>query len=119
MAIRVETDSMGSINVPGDKYYGAQTARSLANFDIGGEKMPTEIITAFGVLKKAAANANFKLKLMDKKTRDLIVRAADEVIAGKLGDHFPLVVWQTGSGRRSCRRPRRSSRASSTTTSRS
>jgi fumarate hydratase class II len=101
MATRVETDSMGSINVPGEKYYGAQTARSLANFDIGGEKMPVEIIRAFGILKKAAANANFKLKLMDKKTRDLIVKAADEVIAGKLADHFPLVVWQTGSGTQS------------------
>jgi len=101
MATRVETDSMGSINVPADKYYGAQTARSLANFDIGGEKMPTEIIRAFGILKKAAANANFKLKLMDKATRDLIVAAADEVIAGKLAGHFPLVVWQTGSGTQS------------------
>ncbi|HQZ13955.1 MAG TPA: class II fumarate hydratase [Devosia sp.] len=101
MATRVETDSMGSINVPGEKYYGAQTARSLANFDIGGEKMPTEIIRAFGILKKAAANANHKLKLMDKATRDLIVKAADEVISGELGDHFPLVVWQTGSGTQS------------------
>ena len=101
MTTRVETDSMGSINVPDDKYYGAQTARSLANFDIGGEKMPTEIIRAFGILKKAAANANFKLKLMDKATRDLIVKAADEVISGQLSDHFPLVVWQTGSGTQS------------------
>ena len=101
MAMRVETDTMGSINVPADKYYGAQTARSLANFDIGGEKMPAEIIRAFGILKKAAANANHKLKLMDKKTRDLIVTAADEVIAGRLADHFPLVVWQTGSGTQS------------------
>ena len=101
MAMRVETDTMGSINVPADKYYGAQTARSLANFDIGGEKMPAEIIRAFGILKKAAANANHKLKLMDKKTRDLIVAAADEVIAGRLADHFPLVVWQTGSGTQS------------------
>jgi fumarate hydratase, class II len=101
MAMRVETDTMGSINVPADKYYGAQTARSLANFDIGGEKMPAEIIRAFGILKKAAANANHKLKLMDKKTRDLIVAAADEVIEGKLADHFPLVVWQTGSGTQS------------------
>jgi fumarate hydratase class II len=101
MVMRVETDSMGSINVPGDKYYGAQTARSLANFDIGGEKMPAEIIRAFGILKKAAANANYKLKLLDKKSRDLIVRAADEVIAGRLNDHFPLVVWQTGSGTQS------------------
>ncbi|HHY49744.1 MAG TPA: class II fumarate hydratase, partial [Alphaproteobacteria bacterium] len=101
MATRVETDSMGSINVPADKYYGAQTARSLANFDIGGEKMPAEIIRAFGILKKAAAIANHKLKLMDKRTRDLIVAAADEVIAGKLDEHFPLVVWQTGSGTQS------------------
>jgi fumarate hydratase class II len=99
--MRVESDSMGTINVPDDKYYGAQTARSLANFDIGGEKMPAEIIRAFGILKKAAALANNKLGLMDDKTRDLIVAAADEVIAGKLKDHFPLVVWQTGSGTQS------------------
>ncbi|KKB10998.1 fumarate hydratase [Devosia geojensis] len=101
MSMRVESDSMGTINVPADKYYGAQTARSLANFDIGGERMPTEIITAFGILKKAAALANHKLGLMDEKTRDLIIAAADEVIAGKLADHFPLVVWQTGSGTQS------------------
>jgi fumarate hydratase class II len=99
--MRVESDSMGTINVPADKYYGAQTARSLANFDIGGEKMPVEIIRAFGILKKAAALANFKLGLMDETTRDLIVAAADEVIAGRLKDHFPLVVWQTGSGTQS------------------
>ncbi len=92
---------MGTINVPSDKYYGAQTARSLANFDIGGEKMPAEIIRAFGILKKAAALANFKLGLMDEATRDLVVKAADEVISGKLKDHFPLVVWQTGSGTQS------------------
>jgi len=92
---------MGTINVPADKYYGAQTARSLANFDIGGEKMPAEIIRAFGILKKAAALANNKLGLMDEPTRDLIVKAADEVISGKLKDHFPLVVWQTGSGTQS------------------
>ena len=101
MTTRVESDSMGTINVPDDKYYGAQTARSLANFDIGGEKMPAEIIHAFGILKKAAALANFRLGLMDEKTRDLIVAAADEVIAGKLAEHFPLVVWQTGSGTQS------------------
>jgi len=100
-SIRVESDSMGTINVPSDKYYGAQTARSLANFDIGGEKMPAEIIRAFGILKKAAALANFKLGLMDEATRDLVVKAADEVISGKLKDHFPLVVWQTGSGTQS------------------
>ena len=101
MGMRVESDSMGTINVPDDKYYGAQTARSLANFDIGGEKMPVEIIRAFGILKKAAALANHRLGLMDEATRDLIVRAADEVIDGKLKDHFPLVVWQTGSGTQS------------------
>ena len=100
-SIRVEADSMGTINVPSDKYYGAQTARSLANFDIGGEKMPVEIIRAFGILKKAAALANFKLGLMDETTRDLITQAADEVISGKLKEHFPLVVWQTGSGTQS------------------
>jgi len=101
MGTRVESDSMGTINVPSEKYYGAQTARSLANFDIGGEKMPVEIIRAFGILKKAAALANHKLGLLDEKTRDLIVTAADEVIGGKLADHFPLVVWQTGSGTQS------------------
>ncbi|MCW5720910.1 MAG: class II fumarate hydratase [Devosia sp.] len=101
MTTRVESDTMGTINVPTDKYYGAQTARSLMNFDIGGEKMPTEIVRAFGILKKAAALANTKLGLMDEKTRDLIVAAADEVIAGKLAEHFPLVVWQTGSGTQS------------------
>jgi fumarate hydratase, class II len=101
MTMRVESDSMGTINVPSAKYYGAQTARSLANFDIGGEKMPKEIIVAFGILKKAAALANHKLGLLDEKTRDLIVAAADEVISGKLEEHFPLVVWQTGSGTQS------------------
>jgi fumarate hydratase class II len=101
MATRTETDSMGAIEVPTDRYYGAQTARSLQNFDIGGEKMPTEIIHAFGILKKAAALANFRLGLLDAEKRDLIVKAADEVIAGKLAEHFPLVVWQTGSGTQS------------------
>ncbi|WP_375452422.1 class II fumarate hydratase [uncultured Devosia sp.] len=101
MSMRVESDSMGTINVPSGKYYGAQTARSLANFDIGGEKMPKEIITAFGILKKAAALANHKLGLLDETTRDLIIAAADEVIAGRLEEHFPLVVWQTGSGTQS------------------
>ena len=101
MGTRVESDSMGTINVPSEKYYGAQTARSLANFDIGGEKMPTEIIRAFGILKKAAALANHKLGLLPSELRDLIVAAADEVIDGKLAAHFPLVVWQTGSGTQS------------------
>ena len=101
MSTRVESDTMGQIEVPNDKYYGAQTARSLMNFDIGGEKMPTEIVTGFGILKKAAALANHKLGLMDEATRDLVIAAADEVISGQLSEHFPLVVWQTGSGTQS------------------
>ena len=101
MASRVESDSMGTINVPSNRYYGAQTARSLANFDIGGERMPTGIIHAFGILKKAAAITNSKLGLLDPTLRDLIVAAADEVIGGTLAEHFPLVVWQTGSGTQS------------------
>jgi fumarate hydratase class II len=98
MTTRTETDSMGPIEVPGDRYYGAQTARSLMNFRIGGERMPIELIRAFGLLKKAAALVNGELGLLPPEKVDLIVRAADEIIAGKLDDHFPLVVWQTGSG---------------------
>jgi fumarate hydratase class II len=101
MATRVETDSMGSIEVPADKYYGAQTMRSRRNFKIGEERMPIEIIHAFGVLKKAAAITNRELDNLDQDICDLIVRAADEVIEGELDDHFPLVVWQTGSGTQS------------------
>ncbi|MCB9992318.1 MAG: class II fumarate hydratase [Hyphomicrobiaceae bacterium] len=101
MSTRTESDSMGTIEVPGDKYYGAQTARSLMNFEIGGERMPAEIIHAFGILKKAAALTNNELGLLDDELTGLIARAADEVIAGKLADHFPLVVWQTGSGTQS------------------
>ena len=101
MSTRTETDSMGPIAVASEKYYGAQTARSLMNFDIGGEKMPLEIVHAFGILKKAAAITNTRLGLMEETIRDLVVAAADEVIAGKLDDHFPLVVWQTGSGTQS------------------
>jgi fumarate hydratase class II len=98
MATRIETDSMGRLEVPVDKYYGAQTARSLVNFRIGTEPMPAEIIRAFGTLKKAAALANHELGLLDETRKDLIAQAAQEVIEGKLADHFPLVVWQTGSG---------------------
>src|ERR1700674_958960 len=95
---RIESDSIGKIQVPNDRYYGAQTARSLIHFDIGRETMPPELIRAFGILKKAAALVNQQLgKLAPEKAR-LIVRAADEVIAGKLDEHFPLHVWQTGSG---------------------
>ncbi len=98
MDYRIETDTMGEIKVPVDRYYGAQTARSLMNFRIGGERMPRELIRAMGILKKAAALVNMELGLLPKDKGDLIVKAADEVIEGKLDDHFPLVVWQTGSG---------------------
>ena len=95
---RTESDSMGKIEVPVDRYYGAQTARSLIHFDIGRDTMPPELIRAFGILKKAAALVNHDLgKLSAEKTR-LITQAADEVIAGKLDEHFPLHIWQTGSG---------------------
>lgn len=98
MQFRIETDTMGEVQVPSDRYYGAQTGRSLMNFKIGTEKMPPELIRAFGILKKAAAITNQELGLLTKEKADLICQAADEVIDGKLTDHFPLVVWQTGSG---------------------
>src|SRR6202142_2304480 len=95
---RIESDSMGKIEVPNDRYYGAQTARSLIHFDIGRETMPPELIRAFGVLKKAAALVNKDLGKLSGEKAKLIVQAADEVIAGKLDEHFPLHGWQTGSG---------------------
>ena len=98
MAYRIETDSMGEIEVPEDKYYGAQTARSLVHFKIGGDRFPREIIRALGILKKAAAMTNEELGILDSDKAALIIQAADEVIAGDLDEHFPLVVWQTGSG---------------------
>ena len=98
MEFRIETDSMGEIQVPTDKYYGAQTARSLMNFKIGGERFPRELIRALGILKKAAALTNKELGILPVDKADLIVKASDEVIDGKLDEHFPLVVWQTGSG---------------------
>ncbi|MCB9658813.1 MAG: class II fumarate hydratase [Polyangiales bacterium] len=101
MSTRIESDSMGTIEVPNDRYYGAQTMRSRMNFRIGEERMPTDIIRAFGILKKAAAQTNQALGNLDATIADLIVKAADEVIAGTLDDHFPLVVWQTGSGTQS------------------
>src|SRR5688572_28180598 len=98
MNTRVESDSMGEIEVAADKYWGAQTQRSLLHFNIGDDRMPREMIRALGILKKAAALVNEKLgKLAPEKSR-LIVQAADEVIEGKLDEHFPLRVWQTGSG---------------------
>ena len=98
MDYRTETDSMGEIKVPTDKYYGAQTARSLMNFKIGGDRFPRELIRALGILKKAAALTNKELGILPADKAELIVKAADEVIEGKLDEHFPLVVWQTGSG---------------------
>ena len=103
MEYRIERDSMGEMQVPADRYWGAQTQRSYQNFKIGGEVMPREITHAFGILKKAAALANHQLKpeKMDEKRLNAICQACDEVISGKLNDHFPLVVWQTGSGTQS------------------
>jgi fumarate hydratase class II len=98
---RIESDSMGKIPVPNDRYYGAQTARSLIHFDIGEDRMPREVVHAFGVLKKACALVNQDLGKLPADKAELIVRAADEVAEGKLDDHFPLRVWQTGSGTQS------------------
>lgn len=98
MSYRIEKDTMGEIQVPSDKYYGAQTARSLMNFRIGGDKFPRELIRALGILKKAAAITNKELGTLPADKADLIIKAAEEVIEGKLDEHFPLVVWQTGSG---------------------
>jgi fumarate hydratase class II len=95
---RTESDSMGKIDVPADRYYGAQTARSLIHFAIGKDTMPPELIRAFGILKKAAALVNQDLGKLPADKTALITQAADEVIAGKLNDHFPLRIWQTGSG---------------------
>src|SRR5437016_8630836 len=95
---RVETDSFGPIEVPADRYWGAQTQRSLQNFRIGQDRMPIAIVRALGIVKLAAAETNRELGLMDQRRARAIVRAAREVIDGELDDHFPLVVWQTGSG---------------------
>ena len=100
-ATRTETDTFGPIEVPADRYWGAQTQRSLGNFKIGWEKQPKPVIRALGVVKRAAAEANMELGKLDPELGKAIVAAAQEVIDGKLDDHFPLVVWQTGSGTQS------------------
>jgi fumarate hydratase class II len=103
MEYRIEKDTMGEVQVPADKYWGAQTQRSKMNFKIGGEsmKMPNEIIKAFAILKKSAAETNCQLGVLDKEKSDLIGQVCDEILEGKLDDQFPLVVWQTGSGTQS------------------
>ncbi len=101
MSIRVESDSMGDVDVPADRYWGAQTQRSLENFPIGGHRFPRSIVRAFGVVKKAAALTNGDLGVLDAPQVDLIVRACDEITAGQWEEQFPLVVWQTGSGTQS------------------
>ena len=101
MDYRTEHDSMGEVQVPVEKYWGAQTQRSFENFKIGTEKMPTEIIRAFAILKKAAAMANNRLGKLDERRKALISGVCDEILGGKLNEHFPLVVWQTGSGTQS------------------
>ena len=101
MEYRIEHDTMGEVRVPADRYWGAQTQRSYENFKIGTQRMPEEIIHAFGILKKAAAQANLALGALDEERAAAIQQAADEVISGKLQDHFPLVIYQTGSGTQS------------------
>ena len=101
MKYRKEKDSIGIVKVPADKYWAAQTQRSIENFKIGGQKMPIEIVRAFGILKKAAANTNATLGVLPKAKAKLIGKVCDEILAGKLDDQFPLVVWQTGSGTQS------------------
>ena len=99
--MRIEADTMGEMEVPADRYYGCQTARSLINFDIGEDTMPIAVIRAFGILKQAAARTNLALGQLEPEVADLIIAAAKEVIDGKLNYHFPLRVWQTGSGTQS------------------
>ncbi len=98
MEYRVEKDTLGEVRVPADRYWGAQTERSRQNFKIGGQRMPIEVIRGFAVLKKAAAQVNAELAGLERDKADLIARVCDEILAGDLDDHFPLVVWQTGSG---------------------
>src|SRR5690625_523044 len=101
MDYRIEKDTLGEVKVPADKFWGAQTQRSKQNFPIGHETMPIEIIKAFAITKKGSAIANAELGLLEKEKADAISYAADEIIADKLTEHFPLVVWQTGSGTQS------------------
>ena len=101
MGERIERDTMGELSVPNDRYWGAQTARSLMNFDIGNDLMPREVIRAFGILKQAAARTNKDLGTLNPNLADLIISAASEVVSGDLDGHFPLSVWQTGSGTQS------------------
>ncbi|MFD1743941.1 class II fumarate hydratase [Rhizobium helianthi] len=101
MTTRTETDTFGPIEVAGDRYWGAQAQRSLGNFKIGWEKQPLSVVRALGIVKQAAARANMALGVLDAKIGETIIAAAQEVIDGKLNDHFPLVVWQTGSGTQS------------------
>lgn len=98
---RTETDTFGPIEVAADRYWGAQAQRSLGNFKIGWEKQPLAVVRALGIVKRAAAEANMELKRLDPKVGETVIKAAQEVIDGKLNDHFPLVVWQTGSGTQS------------------
>ena len=98
MSFRIEKDSLGDMQVPSDKYWGAQTQRSLQNFKIGGDRFPREMIRALGILKKCAALTNHELGLLEADKIEYITKAADQVISGELDEHFPLVVWQTGSG---------------------
>ena len=101
MKTRIETDSMGAVEVDASKYWGAQTARSLIHFSIGKDLIPEEVIQAMGVLKKSAALANGDLGILSHDKQKLIIQAAEEVISGKLREHFPLHVWMTGSGTQS------------------
>jgi fumarate hydratase class II len=101
MEFRIERDTMGEVKVPATAYWGAQTQRSKENFTIGGHRMPQEVIEAFAILKKAAAQANCELGVLSADKRDIIAQVCDEILAGKLNDEFPLVVWQTGSGTQS------------------
>ena len=106
MDYRIEHDTMGEVRVPANHYWGAQTQRSHENYPIGTEKIPQEVINAFAVLKKGAALANCKLGNLDARRAEAIAAACDEILAGKLDEEFPLVVWQTGSGTQSNMNPK-------------